>query len=87
MLKKSERKASVKVIPGTAKPIPLDTETALGFALGKKVGSSGKVPSGDVRLTANIKKELHTKLKVFVARERTTVGAIIEKWIRETIPG
>lgn len=42
---------------------------------------SGLIPQGDVRLTANIREELHTKLKVRVAQERTTVGELIEAWI------
>lgn len=42
---------------------------------------SGLIPQGDVRLTANIREDLHTKLKVRVAQERTTVGELIEAWI------
>lgn len=42
---------------------------------------SGLVPEGDVRLTANIRGDLHIKLKVRAAQERTTVGELIEKWI------
>lgn len=42
---------------------------------------SGLVPTGDVRLTANIRQDLHTKLKIRAAQERTTVGELIEQWI------
>lgn len=42
---------------------------------------SGLVPEGDVRLTANIRGELHLKLKIRAAQERTTVGELIEQWI------
>jgi hypothetical protein len=42
---------------------------------------SGLVPAGDVRLTANIRGDLHIKLKVRAAQERTTVGELIEQWI------
>lgn len=42
---------------------------------------SGLVPEGDVRLTANIRHDLHLKLKIRAATERTTVGELIEKWI------
>ena len=45
------------------------------------VGRSGQVPDGDVRLTANIREDLHLKLKIRSARERTTVGDLIEQWI------
>jgi hypothetical protein len=39
------------------------------------------VPEGDVRLTANIRQDLHLKLKIRAATERTTVGELIEEWI------
>ena len=42
---------------------------------------SGLVPEGDVRLTANIREDLHLKLKIAAAKQRTTVGELIEKLI------
>lgn len=42
---------------------------------------SGLVPEGDVRLTANIRGDLHLALKIRAAKERTTVGELIEQWI------
>ena len=42
---------------------------------------SGLVPAGDVRLTVNIRGDLHLKLKIRAAQERTTVGELIEQWI------
>lgn len=42
---------------------------------------SGLLPTGDVRLTANIQADLHLKLKIRAAQERTTVGELIEQWI------
>jgi hypothetical protein len=42
---------------------------------------SGLVPDGDVRLTANIRADLHLKLKIRAAQERTTVGELVEQWI------
>lgn len=42
---------------------------------------SGLVPEGDVRLTANIRADLHLKLKIRAAQERTTVGELIEQWV------
>lgn len=49
-----------------------------GAPVGQK---SGLVPEGDVRLTANIRGDLHLKLKIRAAQERTTVGELIEQWI------
>jgi len=82
MPKKPDR--SVKIRRVTGKPIPSDGETALEFASGK-AGRSGKVPGGDVRLTANINKELHTRLRIESAKRRKPVGEIIEEWIKEHI--
>lgn len=42
---------------------------------------AGLVPEGDVRLTANIRSDLHLKLKIRAAQERTTVGELIEQWV------
>lgn len=70
----------------TRKP-SLDTDAALNFAAGGKVEAksraksapvSGLVPPDDVRLTANIRKDLHLKLKIAAAESRTTIGEIIE---------
>lgn len=70
----------------TRKP-SLDTDAALNFATGGKVEAksrarpapvSGLVPTDDVRLTANIRKDLHLKLKIAAAESRTTIGEIIE---------
>ena len=42
---------------------------------------AGLVPTGDVRLTANIRADLHLKLKIRAAQERTTIGELIEQWV------
>jgi hypothetical protein len=58
----------------------------------KKLGSSagkgrhlkaapGPVPEGDVRLTANIREDLHLKLKIVAATRRTTIGELIEELV------
>lgn len=47
-----------------------------------KGSKSGLIPSGDVRLTANIRGDLHLKLKIRAAQERTTVGELIEQWVQ-----
>ena len=39
-------------------------------------------PAGDVRLTINIKQELHRKLKIKAIEENTTVGRMVESWIQ-----
>jgi hypothetical protein len=46
-----------------------------------EVAKSSPVPAGDVRVTANIRKDLHLKLKVRAARRRTTIGELIEGWV------
>lgn len=42
---------------------------------------SGQVPDGDVRLGANIREDLHLKLKIAAANRRTTIGEIIEELV------
>jgi hypothetical protein len=41
----------------------------------------GPVPDGDVRLTANIREDLHLKLKIVAATRRTTIGELIEELV------
>jgi hypothetical protein len=47
----------------------------------KPESKSGKVPQGDVRLTANIRKDLHMKLKLVAVMRSTTIGALIEEMV------
>ena len=39
---------------------------------------SGLVPEGDVRLTANMRGDLHMKLKMKAVQDRTTIGDLLE---------
>jgi hypothetical protein len=57
-----------------AKPVPA-TKTAKA--------APGPVPEGDVRLTANIREELHLKLKIVAATRRTTIGELIEELVEQ----
>lgn len=50
-----------------------------------KGGGSSAVPEGDVRLTANIRQDLHLKLKIAAARQRTTIGELIEQWVENSL--
>lgn len=43
----------------------------------------GPVPAGDVRLTANIRQDLHLKLKIAAATRRTTIGELIEELVEQ----
>src|SRR5262245_2004478 len=53
-------------------------------AKGSVKGSlSGQVPAGDVRLTANIRDDLHLKLKITAARRRTTIGELLEELVEQ----
>lgn len=51
--------------------------------VGIKESLSGQVPEGDVRLTANIRDDLHLKLKITAARRRTTIGELIEELVEK----
>lgn len=65
------------------KPV-LNADAVMKFAeSGKNRGSkSGLVPSGDVRLTVNMRRDLHLKLKIKAAEERTTIGELVERWVQ-----
>lgn len=45
--------------------------------------TSGQVPADDMRLTANIRADLHLKLKHASVDRHTTMGQIIEEWIEK----
>jgi hypothetical protein len=72
-----------------AHPKPAPTAKPAGKKLGPPAAASqpaerkisGLVPEGDVRLTANIRQDLHLKLKIASAHRRTTIGEIIEELI------
>jgi hypothetical protein len=66
----------------------INAEDALSFAEPKKSvqeinSKSGLVPDGNVRLTANIRFDLHLKLKMRAAQDRTTMGKLIEGLIEQ----
>ena len=42
-------------------------------------------PAGDVRLTCNISKSLHRNLKMAAVITNTTMGELIEKFIRDQL--
>ena len=44
---------------------------------------SGLVPVGDIRLTANVKEEIHLKLKLVSVHRRTTIGELIEELVEK----
>lgn len=76
----------------------LEREAVLGFAEGAsrsptarvkssasnapRGAKSGLIPEGDVRLTANVRADLHMALKMRAVQQRTTVGELIEAWIQ-----
>jgi len=63
----------------------LNTEAALNFAEQKptetKQTTGNKVPLGDVRLTVNVSKAHHRKVKLAALRSNTTMGDLIERLI------
>lgn len=54
----------------------------LGFAEGKKPSDKRTTaPAGDVRLTINMRDDLHMKLKLEAVKNKTTAGELIEELI------
>ena len=68
---------------GTRKGAPAKKRGRLPKGAVKAV--SGLVPEGDVRLTANIRQDLHLKLKIASAYRRITIGEIIEELIEKYV--
>ena len=70
----AEGASGSKSSSGTVTPMA----TRKNALLGQK---SGLVPAGDVRLTVNIRDDVHQTLKIRAVQERTTVGDLIEAWV------
>ena len=51
----------------------------------KKKSKSGLVPNGDTRLVANIRKDLHKRLKHAAIDKDMTIGELIESLIQKHI--
>ena len=43
--------------------------------------TAGMVPEGDIRLTVNVRADIHQRRKIRAVQERTTVGDLIEAWV------
>ncbi len=52
----------------------------------KKKTKSGQVPEGDVRLVANIRKDLHKRLKHAAVDKEATIGELLEGLIDKYLP-
>ena len=76
MGKPTLKKPSLDAVRAFAEAAPGATKDAAG-------NRSGLIPAGDVRLSANIRGDLHLKLKIYAAEQRTTVGELIEQWIEK----
>lgn len=64
-------------------------EKVLAFAEAKqkpKPKGSGLVPEGCVRLTANMDEDLHLRLKLEAAKQRTTIGRMLEDLVDRNVP-
>lgn len=80
------KKPSINALAGQAAtfaeaPQATKSSQAIGQAGTRPAAVSGLVPVGDVRLTANIRQDLHLKLKIESAHRRTTIGEILEELI------
>jgi len=59
----------------------IDSQKTPKITYRRNRGLSGVVPEGDVRLTANIREDVHLKLKIAAAHGRTTIGELIEELV------
>jgi hypothetical protein len=44
-------------------------------------------PSGDIRLTVNLRGDLHMRLKMEAVKRRSTVGEILEELVQQHVKG
>jgi len=51
----------------------------------KSAGRSGQVPDGKVGLHANIRDDLHLRLKIEAAKRRITIGDLLEELIQKNL--
>jgi len=51
-----------------------------------KLKASNAAPEGDVRLTINMREDLHRRLKIEAAKQGTTIGELVEQLVEEKIP-
>ena len=79
-----------KVVKRDGTPVSTERESARKKITGRAIKKaavkgtlSGQVPEGDVRLTANIREDLHLKLKIAAARRRTTIGELLEEMVEK----
>ena len=84
---KGEKHAAASRKSSMSSKIPRKKQRAKSTSAvgGMKQPLSGQVPEGDVRLTANIRDELHLKLKITAARRRTTIGELIEELLEKSL--
>lgn len=81
---KKESKRAPRPSPApVTKPAPSRQNKRSTAKPSQKRSLSGLVPQGDVRLTANIREDLHLKLKIAAAHQRTTIGELIEKLVEK----
>lgn len=48
--------------------------------------SGRRPPAEDVRLTVNIARELHMRVKLYAVAHHTSIGELIEEWIAQHVP-
>ncbi len=84
-LKRKETKDAVKMLPAPVENSGRRKREVVPAKVPMSSPLSGKVPEGDVRLTANIREDLHLKLKIAAARRRTTIGELLEELVEKFI--
>lgn len=85
--KTKKQRTTVKMLTNkslsTNKPASPPKAAALTNSKDLSRPRSGLVPAGDIRLTANVKEEIHLKLKLVSVHRRTTIGELIEELVEK----
>lgn len=88
VIRKIRKKSTIVNVRTNTSPSankPASTSKAASLASSKDFARarSGLVPAGDIRLTANVKEEIHLKLKLVSVHRRTTIGELIEELVEK----
>ena len=51
----------------------------------KKTKKGSNIPEGDVRLSINMDKRLHKKIKLEAVKRDTTIGELIEEFVKKNL--
>lgn len=68
------------------KPNKFDTAADFIRAAPTAAPAGRRPPASDSRLTVNIDRDLHMRVKLYAVANYTSIGELIEEWIAQHVP-